>query len=396
MDVQRIEKELGFPVEIIKEGSTNVIVPRMSSYLREDGIYEPSYAPVFYNPKAKFNRDIAVFIAKYLKSEIGRLEILEPLAGSGVRSMRYAVEAHADKVVAVDINPLAIKLIRLNAELNGIQDKVVVIEDDANTVLHSRKLRGGYYDLVDIDPFGSPMPFVDGAIRSTRRGGIVAFTATDTAPLTGARTRAALRKYGARTFKTPFGKEVAIRVLIAAIMRIAAVREVGLTPLISFFRDYYVRTELRLDRGARVSDEKLEKIGYLAYNDKDYSVKVIQGYPAPRECVDSGYSLLGPLWLGKLATPNLRDFIDHAPNAEVKEFITNLLIEDEINSPFSYKVERVASILKVHMPSPRLVVIRLRELGYRAVIAHYDKTSVKTDAPRDVVFELIKELSPRP
>ena len=39
----------------------------------------------------------------------------------------------------------------------------------------------GYFDYIDIDPFGSPNPFLAAAIGRITRNGIVAVTATDTA-----------------------------------------------------------------------------------------------------------------------------------------------------------------------------------------------------------------------
>jgi len=387
-------RDLDFPTEIITEGKVRILVPKMSEYLRPDGVYEPSHAPVFYNPRAKFNRDLAVLLGKALREELGRLDVLEPLAGSGVRSVRYAVESEATKVLAVDVDPLAIKLIEINARLNNVENVVKALNNDANAVLHSRKLRGGYYDLVDIDPFGSPMPFADGAIRSTRRRGIVALTATDTAPLTGARPQSALRKYGSVINRTPFSKEVAIRVLVGAIIRVGAVREVALKPEISFFKDYYVRTELRLDRSAGRTDDVLTNLGYLAYREKDYDVRVIRGYPVPEQ-VPKGYTMLGPLWLGPLTGELIVRALELAGDVKLKNFISNLLKEDEIRVPYSYKIEKIASLLHMHMPSPRAVIERLKELGFKAVLTHYDNLSIKTDAPREEMFRIVKELSPR-
>ena len=386
--LEEISKELGFEVELIEEGEVKLVVPKMSNYLRPDGVYEPAHAPVFYNPKAKFNRDVAVAFGKALREELGRLEVLEPLAGSGVRSIRYAKEAKADKVLAVDVDPLAVKLIKINAKVNEVEDKVKALNADANAVLHNRQLREGYYDLVDVDPFGSPMPFADGAIRSTRRRGLVAFTATDTAPLTGTRPQAALRKYGAKVLRTPFSKEIAIRTLIGAVIRVAAVREVALVPEIAFFKDYYVRVELRLDRGAKRVDQALSNLGYIFYDDKSYEVIVSKGYPLPEE-VPKGMKAIGPLWLGPLSGPLARKV-----EGKVKQFIDKIIKEDEVGVPFSYKIEKVASILHTNMPSPKLVLMRLREIGYKAVITHYDHTAIKTNAPREEVFKVVKELSP--
>ena len=41
------------------------------------------------------------------------------------------------------------------------------------------------YQWIDIDPFGSPVPFIDSAIQSLARTGVLEVTATDTAALTG-------------------------------------------------------------------------------------------------------------------------------------------------------------------------------------------------------------------
>ncbi|MCU0373510.1 MAG: ATP-binding protein, partial [Ignavibacteria bacterium] len=41
------------------------------------------------------------------------------------------------------------------------------------------------FDYIDIDPFGSPCPFLDAAIKRLSRGGILAVTATDTSALAG-------------------------------------------------------------------------------------------------------------------------------------------------------------------------------------------------------------------
>lgn len=386
--LEELSKELGFEVEIIEEGKVKLVVPKMSNYLRPDGVYEPAHAPVFYNPKAKFNRDVAIAFGRALKEELVRLEVLEPLAGSGVRSIRYAKEAGANKVLAVDVDPIAVKLIKINARINKVEDRIKVVNADANAVLHNRQLREGYYDLVDVDPFGSPMPFADGAIRSTRRRGLVAFTATDTAPLTGARPQAALRKYGTKLARTPFSKEIAIRTLIGAIVRVAAVREVALNPEIAFFKDYYVRVEMRLDRGAKRVDETLSNLGYIFFDEKSYDVTISKGYPLPKE-MPKGMKAIGPLWLGPLSGPLAKKV-----KGDVKPFVENIVKEDEIGISFSYKIEKVASILHTNMPSPRLVVSRLKEIGFKAVITHYDHTAIKTNAPKEEVFKVVKELSP--
>ena len=85
-----------------------------------------------------------------------------------------------------DWNPKAIDLIRENTEMLGLNTEVT--RGDANALMSSRK-----FDAVDIDPFGTPAPFVDSAARCARNYLFV--TATDTAPLCGAHLKAGMRRY---------------------------------------------------------------------------------------------------------------------------------------------------------------------------------------------------------
>ena len=41
---------------------------------------------------------------------------------------------------------------------------------------HRRKLQ---FDCVDIDPYGSPSPFIDAAVQCVSEGGLLMVTATD-------------------------------------------------------------------------------------------------------------------------------------------------------------------------------------------------------------------------
>ena len=83
-------------------------------------------------------------------------------------------------MVANDYDANAIPYIEANIELNSLS---YVRANHANMhVLFADES----FDYVDLDPFGSPSLFIQSAIRGTRKKGILAVTATDTAPLAGA------------------------------------------------------------------------------------------------------------------------------------------------------------------------------------------------------------------
>ena len=85
-----------------------------------------------------------------------------------------------------DRDPAALPLIRENVVRSGLP--VTVTCRDASSLLFDQS-----FDAVDIDPFGTPAPFIDAGIRGCRRFLLV--TATDTAPLCGAHFKAGVRRY---------------------------------------------------------------------------------------------------------------------------------------------------------------------------------------------------------
>ena len=71
--------------------------------------------PVFYNPAMKLNRDIAILLINTL----GRkgLRIADPLAGSGIRGIRFIKELQKGTIKELmmnDANPTATKAIKHN------------------------------------------------------------------------------------------------------------------------------------------------------------------------------------------------------------------------------------------------------------------------------------------
>jgi len=177
------EGKFPFPTQIVTEGSVELTVPRLSLYAKGPSEYVPSKAPVFYNPLMEMNRHIAVLALRVYQRRVGRsLQVCDPLSGCGVRGLRFALEVDdVDRVVLNDLNPQAVKLARFNVEANGLSDLVVVENLDANALLSRSASPSKRFDAVDVDPYGSPSPFLDSAVRALRNGGLIALTATDMA-----------------------------------------------------------------------------------------------------------------------------------------------------------------------------------------------------------------------
>ena len=55
--------------------------------------------------------------------------------------------------------------------------------------------------MVDIDPFGTPSPFIESAAISAKAGGMLCVTATDTSALCGTYKEPCIRKYNSMPLK---------------------------------------------------------------------------------------------------------------------------------------------------------------------------------------------------
>ena len=82
-----------FPVEEVREGRARILVPTLDESCGEPEQRLRSMAPVFYNPVMKTNRDTAVLVLRAHQRDLGRgVDACEPMAGSGVRGIRLALE----------------------------------------------------------------------------------------------------------------------------------------------------------------------------------------------------------------------------------------------------------------------------------------------------------------
>jgi len=128
-------------------------------------------APVFYNPVMELNRDLSVIALQVYQEKQGRdIRICDAFGGSGIRGIRYSKEISGVECVVVnDLNPLAVEFTKENIRKNGVEN-VRASKEDANILL--RQCRGKF-DVVDIDPFGTPSPFVESAATSLKAGGLL-------------------------------------------------------------------------------------------------------------------------------------------------------------------------------------------------------------------------------
>ncbi|MFZ1897455.1 tRNA (guanine(10)-N(2))-dimethyltransferase [Methanoregula sp.] len=363
----------------VTEGKTTFFVPVQDN--REQ--FPPGTAPVFFNRRMELNRDATVLLLSVLKPS----DYLDAMGATGVRGVRVANECRIP-VTINDRDPEAISLIRQNVARSGLP--VTVTCRDACSLLSEQS-----FDAVDIDPFGTPAPFVDAGIRGCRRFLLV--TATDTAPLCGAHLRAGIRRYFARPANTGYHGEVGLRILLGFAVRETVKYDRGIEPLFCFAREHFVRLNLRITRGAQSADRAIAKIGFLmqcpscAYREERPGM-----IPATATCPCCKKPLqpIGPLYLGKLFTDDiLVQMQEQLAGSELgtQKDLEKLLLTCREELPLSshYDYHLLSRSLAVSPPPVDMVIGRLRSAGYAASRTHFSGTGVKTDAPLPVLLAAI-------
>ncbi len=345
------------PLKKITERSAEIFVPAGNKISKE--------LPVFYNPVMKWNRDITIL----LLSQFPPLKICDVLSASGIRAIRCAKELKTVSITANDLNPLACQLIQQNMLHNGVSFEIT------NTEGSKMLLDSHGFDYIDIDPFGSPNPFLDAAIKRISRNGILAVTATDTSGLCGTHPNACRRKYWAVPLHGCQGKEVALRILIRKIQLVAAQYDKALIPIFSYAHQHYFRVFLQ----AAKSRKEVAKI----IPQHDF------------------YKTAGPLWTGLLGDTLLAEKIHaaarqlphYASDTELISLLKIIADESKISSVGIFdthalcKLHRIAAI-----PKKETLIAKIIESGFAAGQTHLNGHSIRSTIPETELIKILKSL----
>lgn len=361
------------PAVGITEGESKLSVPKQS-------FSDPHHAEVFFNPTMRFSRSMGSLAVSALKPG----SVLDGLCATGARGVRYAAEnPSVKKLVLVDANPLAMPYARKNISLNKLEKKANAVCQDFNDFCYANERA---FDLIEMDPFGTPAPFVLSSLAALKKPGVLSFTSTDLANVVK-KNAPTLRDYGARPLYNEFSHETALRILLGFVARAAGEQKLSCTPLLCFYEGHHVKIVVRLKKG-----KPERQVGLIAYCDKCHS-RFLQ----KAKCI-CGNRLLrpGPLWLGDfcdkaflkkmLAANARRDYEDKDKIHKTLE----LLLHEQGFPPWFYDVHSVADKFGLGLQKKMDVLVsELRSKGFKAVRTHFTPTGIKTDAGIMVVRKVI-------
>lgn len=321
--------------------------------------------PVFYNPAMEMNRDITIMLLNSIPDK--DLNICDLLAGTGIRTIRFLLELEKGKISSLtsnDANPRFPALLKKNLALSKLSSaslvrskKLIIKNDDANDLL----LSSTGFSYIDIDPFGTPNPFLDSACKRLARDGILAVTATDTSALCGTYPRACERKYWSIPRHDYLMHEAGLRILIRKVQLIAAQYEKALIPIYCYDHEHHVRVFFRATKQKTAVDGILRMHGM--------------------------WDGSGPLWTGPLWDAGLSQRIARAAAGPAASICSLIAAESRVP---------VMGYIDLHelgigdLPRTEDLVESIKSKGFLASRTHFSGSGVRTTMPMDRVERLLR------
>ncbi|XP_051142880.1 tRNA (guanine(26)-N(2))-dimethyltransferase [Andrographis paniculata] len=368
----------------------------------------------FFRRESSTGRDLGVLAAAVYKKSNNVLKVLDAMSGCGIRSLRYLTEADADFVLANDANPDCGGVISSNlsnaAAGAAASGRWEVKHADATRILTECYLERNYFDLIDVDSFGSESCYLRAAMLAVKLDGLLYVTSTDGYSSGGHRPQHTLAAYGAYVKHVPYSNEVGLRMLIGGAVREAAVLGYHVVPLFSYYSYHgpVFRVLLQVKRGKFGITRHYRFISYCSRCGNSRTVSWDDLGVTGCSCaeVPSGSVVVsGPLWTGPLHSASflgeMQDLAEQwgwtgngtSSGKHLRALLKAMIDESDPALPFGYiKIDEIASRAKVNSPRLDTLLRALHKEQYAACRSHIHANAVKTNCPMVDCVRLVKEL----
>lgn len=285
----------------------------------------------------------------------------------------------------------------------------VVSHFDANRVLTECYLQRDFFDLIDIDSFGSDSLFLRSAMSALRLNGLLYLTSTDGYSSGGHRPHCSLAAYGAYIRPMPCSNEIGLRMLIGGAVREASLLGYHVTPLFSYYSYHgpVFRVMLQVNRG---KEHENRHYGFISYcnqcgNTRSFSWEELGqiscSCSSNKDC--SPVTVSGPLWKGPLHNAafitemlNLAEqwgWIGNSTGADLDKLLKRMLDESDPRLPVGYiKMDEMASRAKINSPSLKTMMSTLLKEGYAVSRSHIASNAIKTNCTMKECIRIAKEI----
>ncbi|KAJ8291482.1 tRNA (guanine(26)-N(2))-dimethyltransferase [Rhodotorula toruloides] len=395
-----------------------------------------------------------------------KFTLLEALSATGLRAIRYAKELPLLRyVVANDLSASAVADIRRNIAFNGLSPaghsllpsvppcvplsslkpgppyglsksdidealhgKVRVNEGDACVYMYQHRDEDKRFDCVDLDPYGSAVPFLDAAVNATADGGLMCITCTDMGVLAGHNyPEKSYTHYGGVCINAEYSHEVALRLVLNALSSTASRYGRYIEPQLSLSIDFYVRLFVRVRTGPKEVKAVPSKTALVYYchscqtphfqhlgrvtekvNPRNGQSNATYHVPSgPPEEIEKGgrcgecggkMHIAGPMWAAPIHNRDfVKEMLEHVESNPI-DFKTSDRIKGmlrvalaEVEAPLYFSPAKIASYFHAICPPITTFASALLNAGYTVSRSHAMAGSIKTNAPRSFVHDVVRE-----
>lgn len=390
--------------------------------------------------------------------------ILDALSATGLRALRYAQEIpFTTSVTANDLLPEATKAINLNVLHNKLTSKINPVTGNAIAHMYNfaseipldsnRYKPSKKYDVIDLDPYGTAVPFLDAAVQSVRDdGGLLCVTCTDAGVwASNGYPEKCYSLYGGLPLKGMHSHEGGLRLILHAIASSAARYGLAIEPLLSLSIDFYARVFVKIhkspadvkflagktmmvyncDQGCGSWETQLLAQNQLRPNKSGkgtYWKHIFAQAPTTgQNCEHCGWRrhLAGPMWAGPLHDAKfIQRILDDLPKVDKETYQTTTRLEGMLSMaleetltppprkddlvpppvpkgradpavvdpfPFYFIPSVLSKVIHCVTPDENAMRGALRHAGYRVTRSHTKAGTIKTDAPWSFIWQVMRE-----
>jgi tRNA (guanine26-N2/guanine27-N2)-dimethyltransferase len=356
----------------------------------EEGISFATNKRVFYNPNMRFCRSMSSLAVGAIEEKI---EVVDAFCASGIRGFRYVKEnKNVRKLTSLDIEKGAITLAKKNAKANKIRKHSVVCANISRAAFDLEA------DFLEIDPFGTPSPYLVDALRffNTKKRAYLSVTATDVAVLCGGKVAPCMKNYHSKPLNNEFTHETGLRIMLKKIAETAAEFNLGMQSLVSFSDRHYLKAVLQLRRSADLAYGSLKQLGHISHCAK-CGWRGSGRFPTSCQYCHNEADFAGPLWLGELHDPaflekmsGLNKTREYSDREEIAKMLCAMKTEIGM-PPYYYDLHALCKLYRTGgVPPMEKVIGKLRAGGFCVERPHFSHVSIKTDAGIQEITEALK------
>lgn len=347
---------------------------------------------LFYNEHMNFCRDLtSLWVGTLPPLEI----VVDGFCSSGIRGIRYKLEnPNVGELKFFDRSERACDNVARNLELNSLEGEIVCANSNKFFVDH------GNFDFAEIDPFGTPVPFLDMLFFADykQKEKWISITATDTAVLCGAHKDACVKNYFTKPLNCEFCHENGLRILLAYIARSAARADWELQPQFCVSHRHYFKVMVRIVKTADGAKESVEKSKYYVRFCENCLFRDLKKEFPGEQCPTCGKKMKwgGPLWGGKFVERETVERMEK--NLIMREYLGEkklakflAKIKEEADAPpLYYDVHEICSKFKCKPMQIDELVMRLKGAGYFACRTTFRDTAIRTNAGVLAIAEIMQ------